>query len=95
MRNRPIRHPGEFLQDELDERGLTYYDLSLMSRVPLDTIRRICTGKLPIARHHAKDLAKALGTSKTLWLELDRQYRYWMNTASTPAQKPTHDNPQP
>jgi addiction module HigA family antidote len=67
-------HPGEFLQEELDERGITQSDLAKHIGVAPGVISLICNGKHGISANLAKKLAVALGTTPRLWMNLQSSY---------------------
>jgi len=63
-------HPGEVLQDELEEVGLTQSALAAHIGVLPKTINEICRGKRGISAAMAMKLSKALGGSPQFWLNL-------------------------
>ena len=63
-------HPGEVLQDELEEVGLTQSALAAHIGVLPKTINEICRGKRGISAEMAMKLSKALGGSPQFWLNL-------------------------
>ena len=63
-------HPGEVLQDELNELGLTQTALAKHIRVLAKTVNEICRGKRGISVEMAVKLSKALGGSPQFWLNL-------------------------
>ena len=67
--------PGDFIREELEERGWTQADLASIMDRPVETISRIVTGKLTITPDTAKGLAAAFGTSAELWLNLEVAYQ--------------------
>ena len=67
--------PGEFLKDELEERGWTQHDLAAILGRPVQAVNEIITGKRSITPETAKGLSDALGTSAELWLNLESVYR--------------------
>ncbi len=67
--------PGEFIRDELEERGWTQADLAEIMRRPKAAINMIVTGKKGITAETATELASAFGTSAEFWLNLDSAYR--------------------
>src|SRR5271165_25769 len=67
--------PGEFVRDELEERGWTQADLAEIMRRPKAAINMIVTGKKGITAETATELASAFGTSAEFWLNLDSAYR--------------------
>src|SRR5260370_9871221 len=67
--------PGEFIRDELEERGWTQADLAEIMMRPKAAINMIVTGKKGITAETATELASAFGTSAEFWLNLDSAYR--------------------
>jgi len=67
-------HPGEVLQDELDEIELTQSALAEHIGVLPKTINEICRGKRGISAEMAIKLAKALGGSPQFWLNLQNNW---------------------
>lgn len=69
-----ILHPGEFLKEELEERGLTQSDLATHIGVEPGVINVICNGRRGISAAMAKKLAVAFGTTPELWMNLQTSY---------------------
>ena len=67
-------HPGEVLQDELEEVGLTQSALAQHIGVLPKTINEICRGKRGISAEMAMRLSKALGGSPQFWLNLQNSW---------------------
>ena len=67
-------HPGEVLQDELEEVGLTQSALAQHIGVLPKTINEICRGKRGISAEMAMKLSKALGGSPQFWLNLQNSW---------------------
>ena len=67
-------HPGEVLQDELDEIGLTQASLAEHIGVLPKTINEICRGKRGISVEMAAKLSKAFGGSAQFWLNLHHNW---------------------
>jgi addiction module HigA family antidote len=67
-------HPGEVLQDELEEVGLTQSSLAKHIGVLPKTINEICRGKRGISAEMAMKLSKALGGSPQFWLNLQNNW---------------------
>jgi len=67
-------HPGEVLQDELDELGITQSALAEHIHVLPKTINEICRGKLGISAEMAMKLSQALGASPQFWLNLQNNW---------------------
>jgi len=67
-------HPGEVLQDELEEVGLTQSALADHIGVLPKTINEICRGKRGISAEMAMKFSKALGGSPQFWLNLQNSW---------------------
>lgn len=67
-------HPGEVLNDELEEIELTQSALAQHIGVLPKTINEICRGKRGISAEMAIKLAKALGGSPQFWLNLQNNW---------------------
>jgi addiction module HigA family antidote len=67
-------HPGEVLQDELDEIGLSQSALAKHIGVLPKTINEICRGKRGISAEMAIKFSKALGGSPQFWLNLQNNW---------------------
>ncbi len=67
-------HPGEFLREELAERGISQTRLAQHVRVAPGVINLICNGRRGISAEMSKKLAAALGTSPQLWMNLQASY---------------------
>lgn len=67
-------HPGSFLQEELEERGISQTRLALHIGVAPGVVNLICRGKRSISPDMAKRLAAALGTTAELWMKLQASY---------------------
>jgi addiction module HigA family antidote len=67
-------HPGEVLQDELEEIGLTQAVLAKHIGVLPKTVNEICRGKRGISAEMAMKLSKALGGSPQFWLNLQNNW---------------------
>lgn len=70
-------HPGEFLRDELDERGWTQAEFAEIIGRPYQLVNEVIAGKRGITPETAKALGAALGTSAELWMNLDSTYQLW------------------
>lgn len=67
--------PGEFIRDELEERGWTQADLAKIMARPIPTISMIINGKTSITPETAIELSNAFGTSAQFWLNLETAYQ--------------------
>lgn len=70
----PAPHPGEFLKDELEARGLSAHALSLALRLPASRISQIIRGRRGISPETALRLARYFGGSAALWIRLQASY---------------------
>lgn len=77
MPRRKVRlavHPGEILNDELHELGLTPTELARQLAVPPNRITQIIHGKRAITGDTALRLAHWFGTDPQFWLNLQASY---------------------
>jgi addiction module HigA family antidote len=73
-RRLPPIHPGEVLQDLLNEAGLTPNAVALALRVPANRIGGILKGQRGITGDTALRLARYFGTSAQMWMNLQSKY---------------------
>ena len=66
---------GEYLRDELDERGWTVTEFAEILARPVQVVSEILNGKKEITTDTALAIGDALGTSPELWLSLQTNYR--------------------
>ena len=62
--------PGEYLRDELEERGWTGEEFAEIIGRPVQTVSEILNGRKQIVSETALAIADALGTSAELWVNL-------------------------
>ncbi len=67
-------HPGEFLREELAERGVSQSQLANHIGVKPGVVNLICNGHRSISPEMAKKLGVALGTTAQLWMNLQTSY---------------------
>ena len=67
--------PGEYVRDELEDRGWTQQDLAQILDRPLVAVNQIITGKRAITPETANGLASAFGTSPDVWLNMESVYQ--------------------
>ena len=72
-RMRPI-HPGEQLQDELDEMGMSGAAFAAAIHVPANRITDILRQKRGITADTALRLARYFGTTADYWMNLQTAY---------------------
>jgi addiction module HigA family antidote len=73
MARTPI-HPGEVLQDELQELGLSAAELARNLNVPTNRITGILNGRRAVTADTALRLGHWFGMSAEFWLNLQKQY---------------------
>lgn len=71
--------PGEFLRDELEERGWTQVDLAEILGKPAAAVNELVLGKREVTPATARALAEAFGTSPQFWLNLESAYRLYLD----------------
>lgn len=69
--------PGEFLKEELEERGWSQSDFAAITEKDVTLINGVIKGKRSITIETARAFADALGTSPEYWLNLESAYRLW------------------
>ena len=69
--------PGEFLREELEERGWTQTDFAEILGRPVRLVNEIISGKRGITPETAKGIGDALGSSPQYWLNLESAYHLW------------------
>lgn len=68
---------GEFLADEIDERGWSQGEFAEILGRPAQFVSEIIAGKKEITRESAAQIGAALGTSAEMWLNLQDSYLLW------------------
>jgi addiction module HigA family antidote len=69
-----IIHPGEFLREEMDARGLSANALARKLAVPPGRVVDILNGKRAVSADTALRLGRYLGTGPRLWMALQSRY---------------------
>ena len=67
--------PGEFIREEIEERGWTQEDLAEILGRPLRLVNEIIMGKRGITPETANGIAAAFGTSAQFWMNLESMHR--------------------
>jgi len=67
-------HPGEILQEMLDENGLSQVYLAKHLGTDVARINEICRKKRGISAKMAVMLGRAFGTSASLWMNLQQNW---------------------
>lgn len=73
-----VFHPGEFLRDELDERGWAIAEFAEFAEIigrPVQAVPEIINGRPSSTPETATESGHALGTSAALWLNLQTAYQ--------------------
>lgn len=69
--------PGEFILEELEERGWSQVELAdILGRAP-NVINELISGKRAITPETAKALGEAFGSSAQYWMNLESAYQLW------------------
>lgn len=68
---------GEFLADELVERGWTQAEFAEILDRPAQFVSEIISGKKEITRESAAQIGAALGTTAEMWLNLQDAFYIW------------------
>lgn len=68
---------GEFLAEELEERGWSSEEFATILGMPASVIADLISGRREISRETAARIGAALGTSAELWLNLQDAYFLW------------------
>lgn len=71
----PAFPPGDYIKEELAERGWTQADLAQIMGRNASALNQIITGKGGITAATAKELSEAFGTTAELWMNLESSYR--------------------
>lgn len=77
--------PGEFLRDELEERGWTQEEFARVIGRPPRLISEVISGKRGITPETAIRFSAALGTSAQFWMNLETAYRLFELSHADPA----------
>jgi addiction module HigA family antidote len=67
-------HPGEILQEMLDERRISQSELARHLRTGATRINEICRHRRGVSAELALKLAKAFGTSVGVWMNLQKNW---------------------
>lgn len=78
-----VFHPGEYLRDELKERGLTVDEFAKSTTQPPARWQELIDEKRPLNMRDAADLGNALEVSPETWNNLQRSYDLWKPGAGT------------
>ncbi|MEP7354211.1 MAG: HigA family addiction module antitoxin [Acidobacteriota bacterium] len=73
-RHLPPTHPGEILQEELTERGISISQFSRDTRLPISRARLMMKRQRPVTSDVALRLERYLGASAQFWMNLQIAY---------------------
>jgi len=68
-------HPGEYIRDELEERGWAQADLAVILGYPPSIVSDVITGRRSISPEIAAALGEAFDTSAQVWLNVQAAYQ--------------------
>jgi HTH-type transcriptional regulator/antitoxin HigA len=68
-------HPGEFLEETLEEIGMSQIELSKRLGRPQQTVNEIIKGKKSITPETALELEDVLGIPSHIWIGLEGEYQ--------------------
>ena len=72
---------GEYLRDELEERGWTVSEFAEAIDWPIPTLTSVLDGEGEITADAARALSDVLGTTAEVWLNLEKAYRRYQRRA--------------
>lgn len=67
-------HPGEYLEEGLEERNMSIEECAEQSRIPEQIIRDIISGNASVTADIAIALENTLGMQASMWLKLQHAY---------------------
>lgn len=76
--------PGEYLRDELEERGWSEREFAEIVGRPVQTVSEILNGRKQIIPETALAFAEALGTSAELWVNLQTAFNLYEAKSKRP-----------
>ena len=78
-------HPGGFLRDELDARGIAPSELAEMMGRPAEDVYAVVNEQIIVTDDFAHDLEHVLDTPAQGWLNLVTMYRLVLENGGKPA----------
>jgi HTH-type transcriptional regulator/antitoxin HigA len=79
--------PGYFIKEQMEYRNWTQEDLAEVMGLTTKHINKILLNKQPITLDTAKILAEIFESTPQYWLNLDTNYRLWLNSEPTAKEK--------
>ena len=66
--------PGEYLRDEIEERGWSVTEFAEISGLALKAVSEVLNAEREVTTETALAISEALGTSSEVWLNLQATY---------------------
>ena len=89
-------HPGGFLREELEARGISPSELAAMMQRPADDVYAVVNEQAMISEDFARDLERVLNVSAQTWLNMVTMYRLVLENGGRPASElPAAEHAQP
>ena len=85
-----VPSPGEIIRDELEARGWAQKDLANIMNRPIQAINEIINAKKEITTETAIELGAAFDTSADFWLNLEKDYRLWLEKQEKEKEETDH-----
>lgn len=73
-----VSHPGQTLEEKLDEMDMTQKELAVRTGKPQETISKVINGKSAITPEMARKFEEVMGIPSRFWLERDRAYQEYL-----------------
>lgn len=67
-------HPGEYLEEGLEERNMTIEECAKQTQIPVQVLRDIVAGDASVTADVAIALENALGMQASMWIKLQHSY---------------------
>lgn len=67
-------HPGNYLQDIIEDMEITQEEFAVRLGVPVKTVKQIVNGEANLSKDIALKLSNMLGTSADVWLNLQANH---------------------
>ena len=74
--------PGYFIREQMEVRGWVQQELAEILGVSLKHLNSILLDKQPLTTDLARLISKVFGTSPQYWLNIDNDYRLWLEQGS-------------
>ena len=86
-------HPGDFLREELEARGISPSELAAMMQRPAEDVYTVVNEQAMISEDFARDLERALNVSARTWLNMVTMYRLVLENGGRPASELAAESP--